>query len=316
MVNRDLRSLYFARAAWYDGLTADATDTWAAWRVLKSSEPAWWVNLLNVAFAFAEEHNLRDHYQRKLRGISLTELSASKADREFRGVLFPVWEIVNELIVARYLERVLGWTLLEHEPVGRGTRRGDWEFRARSRRRVFVEVKSIAEPDPKGTGTYSRASKSPRLRTVLRSAYQQLPDDDRATCVVLVGKEALSIPFGIPYGDLFEALFGQIQIRIPVNDFEEGEIKVGPSLRNMFVQGSKHRRLGFAAGLVYGGDVEPAVRFYGIHNPFCHARVSVDREDLRGIDQFAIDEKGFGDTTEGYSAESVWERLQASRGDT
>jgi hypothetical protein len=305
----DLREVLFGGLVWYEALSEAETSTWGAWRTAKGTEAACWIPLLNAGFAFAAEHDLVDRYRIKFAGISLGDLRLDKAERERRVSTFPIWEIANELIVARYLEKVLEWTFREHEPEGRGSRRGDWEFVTRSGRHVFVEVKSLQEAEPRDTGVYSRPDYGPRLRSVLKGAYAQLPDDGRATLVVLVGKELMRIPFGIMHGDLFQALYGRIQVRFRVMPYDPTSVRMGPSFRDMFVHGTKHRRLGCVAGLAAVGIDVPAVRAYAIHNPYAYPAVKLLPEDLRNADQFVIDDDGYGQTVDGIDRNDVWPRM-------
>lgn len=307
--NDDLREVLFGGLPWYEALRESDPSTWGAWRTAKATEPAYWIPLLNAGFAFAVEHDLVDCYRIKFGGISLGDLRVDKAERERRTSTFPIWEIANELIVARYLEKVLEWKFLKHEPEGRGSRRGDWEFVTPSRRHVFVEVKSLQEAEARETGVYSRPDYGPRLRSVLKGAYAQLPDDGRATLIVLVGKELMRIPFGIMHGDLFQALYGRIQVRFRVMPYDPESVRVGPSFRDMFVHGTKHRRLGCVAGLAVGGIDVPVVRVYAIHNPYAYPAVKLVPDDLRNADQFVLDDDGHGQTVEATGRSDAWSRM-------
>ena len=302
----DLRSLVFGGLSWYDALDESNPSTWPAWRVAKSNEQAWWAALLNSAFAFAQDHSLVETYRAKFGGISLSELRLEKADREARTSTFPIWQIANELIVARYLERVLGWRYESHEPPGRALRRGDWQFRTSNGRRVFVEVKSLRERERLGTGVFNRPSYSGRLRGVLKEAYAQLPDDGRATLVVLVGNELLRIPFGVMHGDLFQALYGQMQVTFNVMPYDPTSLRMGPSFREMFVHGAKHRRLAWAAGLAVAGFELPGLRFYAIENPYADPAVHIERRAFGNVERFVVDEDGRGQLDEGLHPKEVW----------
>lgn len=310
----DLRPLLFSASAWYEALSTsgsleEADSNWPAWRVTVSNEEAWWYQLLNVAAAFARDHHLLDRYQKKFAGISLNELSRETARIRGRSELFPVWEITNELIVGRYLERVVGWQYCSHEPKGRQQHRGDWEFTDLSGKQVFVEVKSLAEPEPGAVGVYSRPSFAHRLRTVLKGAYRQLPDDGRSTLVVVVGRDITRIPFGVMHGDLFQALYGQMQINFRVMPYDPESVRVGPSFREMFVHGTKHRRLGAVAGLAVSGDESPSLRFYSIQNPYANTSVKLDARAFADTTTFVVDEHGHGKEFHGIGPEEVWHRI-------
>ena len=302
----DLRSLLFGGLSWYDALHESHHSTWPAWRIAKSNEPAWWTALLNSAFAFAQDHSLVETYRARFSGISLSELRLEKADRESRTSTFPIWRIANELVVARYLERVLGWRYECHEPPGRALRRGDWQFLTPSGRLVFVEVKSLRERERLGTGVFNRPSYGERLRGVLKEAYAQLPDDGRATLVVLVGNELLRIPFGVMHGDLFQALYGRMQVTFNVLPYDPTSVRMGPSFRDMFVHGAKHRRLAWAAGFAVSGFELPGLRFYAIQNPYADPAVHIERSAFSKVEQFIVDEGGHGHLDAGLHPKDVW----------
>ncbi len=306
----DLRSLLFGGLAWYEALDEGDDATWPTWRIAKSHEPAWWKALLNSAFGFAQDHTLVERYRARFSGISRSELRLEKAQRESRTSTFPIWEVANELVVARYLERVLGWRYESHEPPGRGLRRGDWQFLTPSDQRVFVEVKSLREPERHGTGVFNRPSYSARLRGVLKEAYAQLPDDGRATLVVLVGSEVLRIPFGIMHGDLFQALYGRMQVTFNLMPYDSASVRMGPSFRDMFVHGTKHRRLAWAAGLAVSGLDLPDLGFYGIQNPYADPTVRIERQAFPNVDRFVVEESGHGHIENGLHPDEVWQLME------
>lgn len=304
----DLRSLLFAGIPTFDRLTEHDPNLWPVWRITRSDEPAWWIGALSAAAAFAREHNLLDDYRAKLGSISVSEFRVDKSDAEGRSSTSAVWEIVNELLAARLLERGLGWRFDSHEPQGRGTHRGDWQFVSPSGRTVFVEVKSLAEREWVGGGGM-RPSFAPKMRSVLKGAYPQLPDDGRATLVVVVGRELTKISFGIMHGDLFQALYGQMQITFNVMPYDPSSVRLAPSFREMFTHGGKHRRLGWVTGLVLTGVDEPALRLYAIHNPFANDSVTMPAEDYAGIERFVVDRDGHGESLPTGRTTPLWERV-------
>ena len=309
MAATDLRPLLFGGLPNFDSLSASDDSLWPVWRVTRSDECAWWIGALSAAAAFAEEHGLLETYRAKFAAIPVSELRTDKAEAAHRSSVFPVWEIANELIVGRLLNRLLGWKLQVHEPTGRGSRRGDWQFLAPSGREVFVEVKSLAESEHFGTGVANVPSRAPRLRSVLKGAYSQLPDDGRGTLVVVVGRELLRLPFGLMHGDLFQALFGQIQVTFKVMPYDPGSVRVGPSFREMFIHGSKHRRLAWVAGLVVSGMDEPALRLYAIQNPYADHKVQVESSELPSIEKFIVESDGRGELVRGFAPYDIWARV-------
>lgn len=308
----DYRPLLFGGAVWYEALQEPAqdSDVPSAWGMAKLPDGEWWVQLFSAAAQFAVDHGLVDHYRTKFRGIPPAEIGAAKAAAEYRSVSAPIWEITNELVVARYLERVHSWRFVAHEPPGRQSYRGDWEFVTPTGRPVFVEVKSILQPDWPSSGAHNRPDYFPRIRNVLRGAYRQLPDDGRATLVVLVGHgEMLKIPFDVMHGDLFGALFGRIQIRFPIGaPFDSSAVSIGPAFRDMFVQQTKHRRLGCVAGMAVRGLDTPGLSFYAIHNPFAHEGQRLATHDLADAKQFIWTE-GRGELLDGITSETAWTRM-------
>jgi hypothetical protein len=269
---KDLRQEIFASFGWYKQLERAGFEGAPIVKALVArTKPAWWIDLLNVALHYACDKGLLDTYSARLATLRTSEFREDVAIAEGREPDFPLWEILNELIVAAYLEHVLGWRYVSHEPLGATPKRGDWQFVSHSGRTVFVEVKSIAERLPYGDGAFMRGSYASRLRGVLARAYKQLPDDERSTLVVLVADWTLEISHGIFFGDLSAALFGEYVVKFSVMMPKPEVTYAGPSFREMHVTGTKHRRLGAVAGLrVLGQDV-PVLHFYAIHNPFCRA---------------------------------------------
>lgn len=282
-----------------------------AWYLAKLNEPRPYIGLLNAALAFAVEHGLTDVYRTRFGGISSGDISPGRAKAEGRGVDFPIQEIANELLVARYLERVFGWRLVEHEPRGDKDRRGDWQFLTPRGRAVFVEVKSLAEPEWQGVFT---PNFSPRLRRLLARAYRQLPADGRGVLVVLVGGLTLDAPAGNRMlGHLFGALFGTYQITFQVMPFDPNTVQGGPSFWDMLVQSEKHRRLGCVAALQPGGLLAPELDFYAIHNPYADAGARLAPEDMDDANQFVVGADGRGSFVGNVDA-AAWPKLAAQPG--
>jgi hypothetical protein len=309
LVSTDYRRALFEGAHWYGTLAEDTPDHWVLWRVSRSSEPAWWNDVLEAAAAFADDHGLLELYKARVSSIPLRDLRQSVADSEARSAVAPIWDIVNELIVARYLEKVLRWKYESHEPNGHRTRKGDWAFVSPAGRRMFVEVKSLTEAPPRETGVYSRGIESSRLTSVLKEAYRQLPSD-RSTVVVVVGMwDTLSVARGIAYGDLFQTLFGQMQITINVMPYDPDSARIGPSFRDRFIHHAKHRRLGCAFGLMMNGADYPGLDGYAIHNPYAHAPARSSPADFQGARQFWVDEAGRGSELEGVHPVTAWSMM-------
>jgi hypothetical protein len=222
-----------------------------------------------------------------------------------------VWEIANELVVALYLERALGWSFVAYEPPGHMGRLGDWEFLSLSGETVFVEVKSVMEP-ALPEGAFTRGVAFRRLTGVLRGAYRQLPRDSRATLVIVVGNGLITaLNGGIMLTDLFQTLFGQIQVTFQVMPYVEGSERVGPSFYDMFAHAGKHRRLGCVAGLHVAGLDTPGLVFYAIHNPFADPSSKLKRDDFADAPQFWVDEEGRGEEQGEVKATERWQRIVA-----
>lgn len=290
---QDLRPLFFGRLDWYESLLPPSNKP-SAWWIAKEADPNVWVDILNAALTFAVEHGLADVYRRRFAGISPQDLRHERAQREGRTCSFPIWEIANELLVARYLERVFGWRFDQHEPTGRRDRKGDWQFVTARGRVVFIEVKSVREPEITG-GVFS-ANFTPKLRAAVARAYAQLPLDHRGVLVVLVGGPlTLDLPARNPQLSwLFGALFGQFQITFQVLPFDPATVRGGPSFRDMTVHASKHRRIGCVAALRPGGMDVPGFGFYAIHNPYAHEEVKLLPQDFGSALQFVVDAQGRG----------------------
>lgn len=308
---KDYRPYFFGHCDWYQSLEKPTDpDEESAWYVAKAHQAEWFVLALNAGLAFARDHGLEACYSRRFAGISPRDLTPKRARQKGGTVSSPIWEIANELVVARYLERALGWELLEHEPTGRGTRKGDWDFRSQTGETVFVEVKSIREAEWPAGKVYTLPDYSPRIRTLLARAYSQLPHDHRSTLVVLVSTNILAIPADIQYSSLFEALFGKTQITFNVMPYDPDSVRIGPSFREMFTHSGKHRHMGCAAAFVRRGGYIPNLRFYVIHNPFAFPEAKLCPADFPGTFQFHVDERGFGNVTNGESDEAMWRKMQ------
>lgn len=305
----DLRPHFFAGADWYESLAPPEDEQPSAWYLAKEPPEYWGPKALSAGLAFALEHGLESVYRARFAGIRPADLLPSRARAEGRSVCFPMEEIANELIVARYLERSCNWRFLRHEPPGRGTHVGEWEFDAPGCGRTFVEVKSIAEvPLPPRVG--SMPFFGPRLRKVMARAYRQLPRD-RPTLVVLVGDYTLHAPAQNPMlGDLFGALFGQYEISFRVLPYVPDSVRAGPSFHDMFVQRGKHRAMGAVAAMRMGGIDVPGFGFYVLHNPWAEPQVRLDPQAFGNARQFVVDGEGRGTFVGDRDPLAAWPVLQ------
>lgn len=300
----------FGETEWFESLDESTADYWVLWRVAKSDTPAWWRELLIAAAAFARDHELLPAYQKLFAGIPPRALSDSAGERENRSAVAPIWEIASELTAGLYLERALGWTLSRYEPNGHMRRVGDWEFATPTGRTVFVEVKTVLEPDRSETGVFTRRVAQERLTGVLRGGYRQLPSDSRSTLVIIVGNGLiLDGSAGIMFTDLFQTLFGKMQVSFKVMPYVEGSERVSPSFYDMFAHAGKHRRLGCAAGLQFGGLETPGLVFYAIHNPFADPSSKLAKEDLGDAFQFWVDSAGRGEELGEIRAQERWREI-------
>jgi hypothetical protein len=305
----DLRPGFFAGHRWYEELEPVPHKP-SAWMFAKGADPNVWVDHLNAGLTFAVEHGLAGEYRARFGGISLRDLDHDRAHREHRTCVSPILEIANELLVARYLERVHGWLFRAHEPQGRRGRKGDWQFTTPRGREVFVEVATVREPQL-STGVFN-ANFSPRLRSEVAHEYKHLPLDDRAVLLVLVGGFMLGLPAQHPeLSHLFAALFGDWQITFQVLPYKPETVRAGPSFREMVVHRKKHRRLGCVAALCPGGLDVATCGFYAIHNPWAHDEVRLAREDFGDSLQFTVDDDGRGRWA-GDLHPPVWERMSES----
>ncbi len=286
--------MFFGGFKWYDCLDEPAADEPSAWGVVKGDPSELYARLLNAALGFARSHGLSATYRPRFGGLRSGDLTLNHAKRAGQTPSFPVWTIANELLAARYLERVLGWQLRKHEPGGRDTHRGEWEFNARHGGRVFVEVKSMREPlhvDRQGVSTATN-DYTGRVSAAVGRAYRQLPTAEAATLVVLVGRSPLALVPGAPFlGDVVSAMFGRFQVSMNVMPYDPSSVKAGPSQREMFVQPKKNRKLGAVSALIPGGADEPALAFYTVHNPFANPSARLPSESLGSGKQLAFDER-------------------------
>lgn len=310
---KDIRYRMFSGIPWFDNLRKpQSLDEESAWYLLKDRDPEWYVCLLKVALRYAEERDVWSHYQARFQKISAKEFLPARIAADNRTAAFPIWEIASELVVAAYLEHVLGWRLKAHEPSGRGNAKGDWEFTTRTGRIVFVEVKTVREPPFRpSNNVFSRGSYANRLTETLKRAYIQLPDDGRATLVVLVGDQYLRPSWGIVQTDLFAALFGQFILQFPINSQRPKVSYAGPSFREMFLGRQKNRRLGAVAGLAIRGLFEPGLLFYGVHNPFAKRTVRLNQRALAAAWRVAW-RGGSGRVIGKPNAPTAWAKMRAA----
>ncbi len=306
---RDLRETYFGSAPWYRDLGEPTSGEPSAWHLAKAPPSRTHVALANMGLEFAEEHGLRHSYSAKFAGIPRAELTPERATTQARSVTFPISEILNELIVGALLKRGLGWTFAGHEPPGHRSNRGDWEFTLECGRRVFVEVKSLSEPQH-GSGPFWRSSAAPRLSNVLKRSYRQLPLDDRATVVVLVadGGALLDIPNGIEHGDLFQAFFGQTVIQFDFDGMQLHSPRLTSTFREMYVQRNRNRRLGAVFGLEFRGIGLPVPNLYALHNPFAHSCSSLPLVATVDLARFYVAVDGEPHFDRGVGGEALWQR--------
>ncbi len=304
----ELRPMLFSGIPWYEQLAERPSTEPTAWFLLRDPEPEWYVQLLNATIEFLQRHKLVPLYRGRLRAIRPGDLTPGRAQSERRNVSQPIWDVLNEPLVGLVLERAAGWTLLQPDPPGRSGRLGDWLFRTPSGRDVFVEVKSPAEIEAT-TGSGTRSDYRPRIRAEVRRAYGQLPSDGRATMIVIVGNEMVRVPFGLMLGDLFQAMFGQYEVRLRPFEQPSRITYQGPSWRDMLVHGTKHRQLGCLCGLLKRGVDRPFLGLYTIHNPFADPTVRLPATDLGGLHQFAVDDEHVGREA-GVDNHEVWGRLQ------
>lgn len=307
----DHRELLFGYSAWYKALTEPEEDVSSAWHVAKNPLGDWPVQLLAAAAAFAIDHDVLSIYRERFAAIPGASLGLERARAKHRTVSGPIWEIANELIVGRYLERVFGWQYETHEPLGNAGRRGEWQMCAPSGRLVFVEVKTLNEREITVDASYHKPDYRERIQTVLhKRAYPQLPTDDRSTLVVLAGNgEALRTTHGVVHGDLFAAMFGRVGIHFSLEGPQATNFRMAPSLREMFVTPAKHRRMGCVAGLEIKGCAFPRLDFYAIHNPFALPAQRLDPADLADATQYAFREDGSNGLRQGLQPIVAWRRM-------
>lgn len=310
-VGYDLRHLLFGDSEWFQDLEEESDDLWVLWRITRSAQQAWWRELLTAAACFASRHGLIQLYRQRFAGIPVPSMRDSVGEAENRNPLAPIWEIASELIVGLVLESTLGWTLLAHEPPGHRDRIGDWLFETPAGKPVFVEVKTLEEP-VRYPSVFAREPATDRLTNVLKGAYRQLPRDERATLVVVVGigvSLILGTPHGIYHSDIFQTLFGRLQVRFPVLPYNEELQEMGPAFRDMFAHAGKHRRMGVVGGLILGGLDTPGVGFYVVHNPFADDACSLTPDDFPQVSQYWVDAVGVGDEISGMAGGERWQTI-------
>lgn len=277
-MNEDHRVEFFGGARWYPRLI-EPVDEPSAWSVVKGPlEDDMWAMLLNAALGFALAHDLLDPYRKRFEGLSLGHFTLTRAEKEGRTQSFPIWDIANELVVGSYLERVLGWRLTAYRPPGKGQHVGEWQFKTGTEQSVFVEVKSLKEPIIRpSANAYSHGIDAGRIAKVLDKAYDQLPNNDCGTLVVLVGNRPLwTHPTAPLVGAVPAALFGHFGISFQVLPYDPESERAGPSFHDTFVQEKKNRKLGCVAALRPAGLEEPTLAFYAIHNPYAHESAKID----------------------------------------
>ncbi len=307
----DLRAQMFNGLPWFHALTRPpAPRITSAWYVAKDQDAEWNVCLLEAALQYAKNRGLWSTYRRRFEGIGVGDVSLARANAENREADFVIWEIAAELVAAAYLEHVLRWTFCRHEPPGDRKRLGDWEFETPDGKLVFVEVKTLCEPQWRPTsGGYFRRSQAGRLGKLLSRAYRKLPADDRATLVVVVGFDLIRIPFSLVQSDLFASLFGQFVVKFNVMTPAPQVTYAGPSFREMLVGHTKRRRLGVVAGLVLRGLSSPMPLLYSLHNPFAYDAARIGPAHFADCPQFVWSDR-LGEERGRNNAEDAWRSMQ------
>jgi len=307
MTPPDLRSRFWTGLDWYESLAPPHGNEASAWFLAKVPPVRWEVPLTNRALQFAVDHGLEGEYRGRFAGIAELDLTEARAKAEYRSVTFPIGQILNELVVGSLLESVLHWTYVCAGPPGHRQFRGDWQFATPAGREVFVEVKSVAEPSY-ANGFFTRPQFVPRLHNLLKSAYRQLPEDGRATCVFIVAANGiiLEIPHGIEHGDLFQAFFGDTVVKFDFNGQALLNPRMQSTFREMFVQVKKNRRLGGVFGLELSGRQLPRPLAYAIHNPFAHDSTRLPVHGTKGLHRFYVDTSGRGVFEQGMAPEAIW----------
>lgn len=302
----------FSGMAWYESIERPGDPSaQSAWYTAVDPEPEWNVCLLRAALSYCAEVRLWDDFRVRFAGIAPADVASARAVAEDRGADLPIWEIASELVVAAYLQHVCGWKLLRYEPPGNGLCRGDWEFESPSGRVTFVEVKTIRESvaDYFGSGALQQAAK--KCQHVLARAYKQLPCDERATLVVLIGKHTVRPLSGLMLSGPFVALFGPYIVRFPIYTPNARISYAGPSFYDMLVGHTKRRRLGAVAGLSLRGLCEPTLEFYAIHNPFAHSACRLPSSDFGDHLQFPWTE-GVGNEIGVLRPHEAWQKLRVA----
>lgn len=219
---RDLRPQLFSGMCWYDSLEPPLAGERSAWFQFKAPMDADEVftcrpsrELLNDVLQYTQLRCVWEHYDQRLHGVSAKSLTPEEADSQGKSVTAPLWEVLNEPFAALFLERVLGWSYIEHEPPGKDRRRGDWMMATESGDTVFVEVKTTSEA-PRGAGAFDYES---QVWNAVDGAHRQV---SRATATLVVVCDDVGVDFSdiADQDELFspfvKVLFGEEVIAIPV----------------------------------------------------------------------------------------------------
>ena len=304
----DLRADFWGGSEWYADLEKPRDDVPSAWWLAKGECASWFATIANVGLAYGVRRGLREPFRRRFQAIPARDVTYQRAFAERRSPSFPIWEILSELVAAAFIDGTLGWEYGSHEPPGHQRTRGDWEFVSPEGVTVFIEVKSLGEWVG-GDGVGARPSYSPRLSSLLKRAYRQLPRD-RPTLVVIVGtnSEILRMPFGLLHSDLFQAFFGRTIGRMKFDGVQASDLRIGPSFRGMFVHRSKHSRLGAAIALNLRGLDDPLPELYGVQNPFARPESALPPSALAPLTRLVVEE-GDGEIVSGASPEQIWAQM-------
>lgn len=149
-------------------------------------------------------------------------------------------QTIQELMAIYYFKDVLGFSLTPN-PGGKGQRVGEFEATLPGiEKPVFCEVKTPIRETPLG-GVWS-GNDADAIRSVLEQAYQQVPEDERPSIVILTAK--LRSPVSSQMYSVTEALYGK---PILIGEFnpERGCVKgfEASHIRNGFFQPKLHRNL-------------------------------------------------------------------------
>lgn len=278
---------FFEHLEFYKNLKEPKTEIKEGlWVYLKSPSHQTYQREIDKWLKFAKEHDLWERYQ-----------------KQFQQKKFNFYEIkskLNELMVGYFLEAKYGLRMVEYEPSGNNSQKGDWLVETVDKNSIFIEIKSPWEK--RRAGAYSHYKK---LLEAIKNGYCHLPRQ-RCQTIIIISDELNISPVNFD-DELIQVLYGKQAICFkvgPNGPLEEPHVEI-VDRRSVF-QRKMRRSLGAVAVVNFNVYFDPPIKngkivwakankgkylFKIYHNPFALEKVKISREVFKGWPQFILNDR-------------------------